>query len=121
MVTISITLPVEKPVMVEPNIWLVPCTINNHNEFIPLLKPDASQVHRHHTWNEVEDEALCKLVETYGNKKWTMICQQLNVQLYNSESIRHPRQCRERWYNHLDPTLLKADWSLQEDLIILEY
>lgn len=121
MTTMTITLPVEKPIMLETNIWLVPCTVNNHNEFIPLLKTDASLVQRHHTWNEVEDEALCKLIEQYGNKKWTMICHQLNVQLYQGESIRHARQCRERWYNHLDPTLLKSEFSLQEDILILEH
>ena len=30
------------------------------------------------------------------------------------------KQCRERWFNHLDPAIKKGEWSSQEDRIIFE-
>jgi hypothetical protein len=30
------------------------------------------------------------------------------------------KQCRERWFNHLDPNISKLPWSKDEDKIILE-
>ena len=29
------------------------------------------------------------------------------------------KQCRERWYNHLDPHIKKGDWTVEEDDIII--
>lgn len=37
----------------------------------------------------------------------------------SSEIIRHGKQCRERWNNHLDPSLKKSEWSTEEDVILL--
>lgn len=28
------------------------------------------------------------------------------------------KQCRERWFNHLDPSIKRGDWSAEEDLIV---
>jgi hypothetical protein len=30
------------------------------------------------------------------------------------------KQCRERWFNHLDPAIKKAEWTEAEDHIILQ-
>ena len=30
------------------------------------------------------------------------------------------KQCRERWFNHLDPQLKKEPWSEDEDRALLE-
>jgi hypothetical protein len=30
------------------------------------------------------------------------------------------KQCRERWFNHLDPSIKKGDWATDEDIIIYE-
>lgn len=30
------------------------------------------------------------------------------------------KQCRERWFNHLDPGIKKGDWTLAEDKILYE-
>lgn len=30
------------------------------------------------------------------------------------------KQCRERWFNHLDPMIKKTDWEPREDVILLE-
>jgi len=34
---------------------------------------------------------------------------------------RNPKQCRERWHNHLDPEIQKNYWSEKEEKIIFEY
>jgi|JI6StandDraft_1071083.scaffolds.fasta_scaffold09221_3 hypothetical protein len=28
------------------------------------------------------------------------------------------KQCRERWHNHLNPNIIKADWSFSEEWIL---
>jgi len=64
-------------------------------------------------WTEEEDKILMTLVnETQGKKKWAIIAKQLPGRI--------GKQCRERWYNHLDPTVNKSAWSTEEDNIILE-
>ena len=30
------------------------------------------------------------------------------------------KQCRERWFNHLDPTIKKGEWSADEDRVLYE-
>lgn len=41
-----------------------------------------------------EDEAITKLVDEYGNKKWTIIAEKLP--LYSRGFVRSGKQCRER-------------------------
>lgn len=45
-------------------------------------------------WNQEEDEAISKLVDKYGYKRWTLISKQLEVE-YNIIG-RTGKQCRER-------------------------
>ncbi|CAN0488195.1 unnamed protein product, partial [Laminaria digitata] len=28
------------------------------------------------------------------------------------------KQCRERWFNHLDPTVKKSEWTPREDEVL---
>eukprot|EP01006_Ploeotia_vitrea_P067306 TRINITY_DN96920_c0_g1_i1.p1 TRINITY_DN96920_c0_g1~~TRINITY_DN96920_c0_g1_i1.p1 ORF type:complete len:312 (+),score=41.63 TRINITY_DN96920_c0_g1_i1:78-938(+) len=63
-------------------------------------------------WTEDEDRKLAELVEAYGNKDWKTITNQLPG--------RNAKQCRERYINHLDPTLCKEKWTPLEDHIIFE-
>ena len=30
------------------------------------------------------------------------------------------KQCRERWFNHLDPSLKKGGWTEEEDAVLVE-
>ena len=30
------------------------------------------------------------------------------------------KQCRERWFNHLDPEINKGEWTEEEDRIVFE-
>jgi hypothetical protein len=53
-----------------------------------------------------------------NHKKWNFIAKELFVKS-NKKFFKTPKQCRERWLNHLDPTKKKGEWTLQEDLVIL--
>jgi hypothetical protein len=59
-----------------------------------------------------EDNALARLVQQHGSKNWCKIAEYL--------PNRTPKQCRERWHNHLDPTIIRGPWSEKEDLIIAQ-
>ena len=63
-------------------------------------------------WSPEEDAKVIDLVAKYGQKKWSFIARQLTGRL--------GKQCRERWYNHLDPDIKKTAWTNEEDLIIIE-
>ncbi len=63
-------------------------------------------------WTPQEDALVVELVQKYGHKKWSFIARQLHGRL--------GKQCRERWYNHLDPDIKKGGWTEEEDKIIIE-
>ncbi|XP_077956210.1 uncharacterized protein LOC120816369 isoform X2 [Gasterosteus aculeatus] len=63
-------------------------------------------------WTHDEDESVLKLVQKYGVKRWSLIAKHLHT--------RNGKQCRERWHNHLNPTVKKSGWTLEEDLTICE-
>ena len=52
------------------------------------------------------------LTHGVGNIKWSVIASQLPGRI--------GKQCRERWYNHLDPAIKKGDWTDEEDKILFE-
>jgi Myb-like DNA-binding domain len=58
-------------------------------------------------WTTEEDDLVIELVKVHGTKKWSHIARQLNGRL--------GKQCRERWYNHLDPGINKGEWTPSED------
>lgn len=53
-----------------------------------------------------------ELVRQYGTKKWSLIASKLEGRL--------GKQCRERWYNHLDPEIKKDPWTDEEDRLVIE-
>jgi hypothetical protein len=63
-------------------------------------------------WTKEEDDCVIELVGKYGVKSWSFIARQLRGRL--------GKQCRERWYNHLNPAINKTAWSADEDRIIIE-
>eukprot|EP00501_MAST-03F_sp_TOSAG23-6_P000064 GSMAST32.ASY1.ANO1.65.1 assembled CDS len=62
-------------------------------------------------WSEDEDALLILLVGRFGSKKWSNIAEYVPG--------RKGKQCRERWLNHLDPTLKKGPWSAKELQILV--
>jgi len=63
-------------------------------------------------WTAEEDDLVRKLVKEMGPKNWSTIAQQLQGRI--------GKQCRERWYNHLDPTINKGPWTEEEDQILIQ-
>ncbi|BGP42123.1 hypothetical protein JCM10449v2_006125 [Rhodotorula kratochvilovae] len=64
------------------------------------------------SWTADEDAKLRELVEELGSEKWVVISSQMGS--------RTGKQCRERWHNHLDPSIKKSDWTPEEDALIRE-
>ncbi len=62
-------------------------------------------------WTPEEDDLVRQLVGVHGTKKWSMIAQNLEGRL--------GKQCRERWYNHLDPAIKRTPWTEEEDKQII--
>ncbi|CEG45186.1 myb-like dna-binding [Plasmopara halstedii] len=67
-------------------------------------------------WTRKEDDAIIRLVEEYGTKRWSVISDHLNGEHHGTE--RTGKQCRTRWLNHLDPTIKKDPWTAEEEQII---
>ncbi|XP_078029591.1 uncharacterized protein LOC117271582 [Epinephelus lanceolatus] len=63
-------------------------------------------------WTQEEDERVIELVQKYGVKRWSLIAKHLRS--------RNGKQCRERWHNHLNPTVKKSSWTLEEDGVICQ-
>lgn len=62
-------------------------------------------------WTVEEDLLVMQLVSRYGLKKWSQIASHLKGRL--------GKQCRERWFNHLNPDIKKDAWTAEEDDVIL--
>ena len=59
-----------------------------------------------------EDLILYKYICKYGAKNWNCAASILTG--------RTPKQCRDRWHNHLDPNINKGPWTFEEDRILAE-
>ncbi|KAE8210814.1 hypothetical protein CF327_g5359 [Tilletia walkeri] len=58
-------------------------------------------------WKNTEDEILKAAISKYGKNQWARI---------SSLLVRKtPKQCKARWYEWLDPSIKKTDWSKEED------
>lgn len=116
----------DKPFHIEGDIWLVPCSVKApENSFKPLLRPletvlCTNEYTKKKVWSPIEDETLLKVVSTKGTKAWSRIAQIINSLYHNGMQIREGRQCRERWLNHVDPTLNKGLWTIEEDELLLK-
>ena len=62
------------------------------------------------SWTIKEDIRLTYLVKEKGAKKWKQIAAQI--------PSKKPKQCWERWYNHLNPNIKKDSWSLEEEMVL---
>jgi hypothetical protein len=59
-----------------------------------------------------EDRLITEFVAENGIRVWPKITAVL--------PYRTPKQCRERWFNNLDPAITKSPWTPEEDLLIFE-
>ena len=65
-------------------------------------------------WSKEEDDAVVRFVGYYGPQRWSLMASNLPGRAKSA------KQCRERWYNQLDPTIKKEGWTDEEDLVIIE-
>ncbi|CEG45991.1 -diketo-5-methylthio-1-phosphopentane phosphatase [Plasmopara halstedii] len=62
-------------------------------------------------WRPEEDDLLKELVAE-GRKNWGQVATRIPG--------RTSKQCRERWYNHLDPSIIRGEYTPDEDRMILD-
>lgn len=80
---------------------------------IPPIHPAQQPPRRPHPrlkFTQNEDAILTKLVGEFGENNWETIAKVM--------PNRNPRQCRERWINYLSPSVSKAPWTPEEDLLL---
>eukprot|EP01006_Ploeotia_vitrea_P008606 TRINITY_DN20661_c0_g1_i1.p1 TRINITY_DN20661_c0_g1~~TRINITY_DN20661_c0_g1_i1.p1 ORF type:complete len:572 (+),score=36.08 TRINITY_DN20661_c0_g1_i1:92-1717(+) len=88
-----------------------PTTADNR---APRHKADQTQKKSRYikgSWTASEDARLLELVDQYGPKNWSLIAQHM--------PDRVGKQCRERYLNHLDPSVKKEKWTPAEDGLII--
>ena len=61
-------------------------------------------------WTREEDDTIVHSIQS-GVTKWSEIAAQIPGRI--------GKQCRERWFNHLDPTIKKGAWTEQEDGVLI--
>lgn len=114
------------PYAVTDDIWMVPCYSNKEgNQYQPLCQPFNSNVNWkemqiRHPWTPGEDEALRKITNERGIKAWAAIARDLNNQIHKGVALRRGKQCRERFFNHLNTGLKKGSWSHEEDQYVID-
>lgn len=59
-----------------------------------------------------EDDKLRELVSELGEKNWSAIAERMPQ--------RNARQCKDRWRGYLRPNIIDAEWSNEEDKLLLE-
>ncbi|CAA7017366.1 unnamed protein product [Microthlaspi erraticum] len=82
----------------------------NHR-WLKVLNPNLNKG----PWKKEEDDLLTQLVNVYPENdkpKWSKISKQLPGRI--------GKQCRERWHNHLNPTIKKTPWTREEEVILVQ-
>jgi len=72
----------------------------------------SSNISERRKWVPEEDTQLVKLIKKYGTKNWRVVASHLKE--------RTPKQCRERWINHLDPEIVKGKLTAEEWNLVME-
>ena len=65
------------------------------------------------SWTREEDEQIVEWVKEHGPTCWTKLADLLPGRI--------GKQCRERWHNSLNPTVIKSQWTQQEDELICKF
>eukprot|EP00357_Protocruzia_adherens_P031818 CAMPEP_0115004196 /NCGR_PEP_ID=MMETSP0216-20121206/19055_1 /TAXON_ID=223996 /ORGANISM="Protocruzia adherens, Strain Boccale" /LENGTH=584 /DNA_ID=CAMNT_0002370131 /DNA_START=68 /DNA_END=1822 /DNA_ORIENTATION=- len=63
-------------------------------------------------WTVEEDKKLIEWVKREGPHKWSQCSQYIPG--------RNGKQCRDRWYNNLNPEIKKGGWNQEEDNLIFQ-
>eukprot|EP00300_Choanocystis_sp_HF-7_P010207 c16840_g1_i1.p1 GENE.c16840_g1_i1~~c16840_g1_i1.p1 ORF type:complete len:477 (+),score=87.57 c16840_g1_i1:116-1546(+) len=73
----------------------------------------VKRVQTRRSWTPEEDKRLIELVNAEGGNCWSQIASHLDGRV--------GKQCRERWRNHLDPSIRRDSFAPEEDERILEF
>lgn len=85
--------------------------IQKRNEnLIKIANSKKSKRKEKRIWGPEEDEKLKKLIKETKPFKWSIIASKMEG--------REGKQCRERWYNHLNPEIIKSPWSEREEWLL---
>ena len=63
-------------------------------------------------WKNSEDEILKAAIMKYGLNQWSRISSLL--------PRKSAKQCKQRWYEWLDPSIKKTEWTRDEDEKLLQ-
>eukprot|EP00998_Keelungia_sp_KM082_P004899 NODE_1624_length_1274_cov_76.046207_g1609_i0.p1 GENE.NODE_1624_length_1274_cov_76.046207_g1609_i0~~NODE_1624_length_1274_cov_76.046207_g1609_i0.p1 ORF type:complete len:367 (+),score=15.72 NODE_1624_length_1274_cov_76.046207_g1609_i0:73-1173(+) len=79
----------------------------------PVTRTTSAHKKKHTkgSWTASEDKQLLELIELHGARQWSLIAKAF--------PDRAGKQCRERYLNHLDPSLKREKWTEAEDGVIL--
>jgi hypothetical protein len=64
------------------------------------------------SWTRTEDETIIKFVAQNGTKSWVKLSALLPGRI--------GKQCRERWFNALDPAVTRGPWTPLEDRLLVQ-
>jgi myb proto-oncogene protein len=64
------------------------------------------------SWTGDEDAKILQWVRQHGPQQWALLAESMPGRI--------AKQCRERWCNHLDPTISRTTWAPTEDQVILD-
>ena len=79
-------------------------------------------------WSAAEDALLKKFVDEYGptSECWVEVSKAFETKTATDHltetsdtTFRNQKQCRERWFNQLDPSVRKGGWTHEEDCKIV--
>ena len=91
-------------------------------EYMEGKRTDVQCLHR---WNKVLRPGLVKGPWTDAEDNTIRNCIKNGVTKWSEIASRIPgrigKQCRERWFNHLDPNIKKGSWSEEEDRLLVEH
>ena len=99
------------------------CSMNEQEDQIStigspeLLSPQKHAGNDNNKRNSVkftkeEDNKLEYAVSLFGLNNWSYVAKALGTKTV--------RQCRERWYNQLNPSLTKGRWTPKEDFLLIQ-
>lgn len=112
------------PTNIKDDVWMVPCYINREgNTFQPICYPlekETLKIDIKLPWSPDEDETLESLIKIQGTKNWSLVAKEINKICHRGKTVRKGKQCRERYYNHINPSLKKGNWTSEEDTYILQ-
>lgn len=114
------------PFKITTGVWMVPCRVGPGNsKYIPVSKPPSNlkkleNPNSRQSWSEEETSALKEIILKNGPRHWSSISAYLNDKAHGGHKLRTGKQCRERWYGHLNPVISQSEWTYEEDLVLVQ-